>query len=96
MADIQPTHVMKVLPRTQYVTNLGMETNFQFHDVFGLDADLLGMIPSPCVSLLLLFPINEKVSTFQQPHFKVFMRCIDNDCVWSLAVQKVGTPHEQL
>lgn len=72
MADIQPTHVMKVLPRTQYVTNLGMETNFQFHDVFGLDADLLGMIPSPCVSLLLLFPINEKVSTFQQPHFKVF------------------------
>ena len=74
---------MKVLPRTQYVTN------FQFHDVFGLDADLLGMIPSPCVSLLLLFPINEKVSTCHQPHLKVFMRCIDNDCVWSLAVQQL-------
>lgn len=45
----------------QYVFNLGMETNYQFHDVFGLDPDLLGMVPQPCVALLLLFPINEKV-----------------------------------
>lgn len=45
----------------QYVFNLGLEGNFQFHDVFGLDPDLLGMLPQPCVALLLLFPINKKV-----------------------------------
>ena len=45
----------------QYVTNLGMDTKYQFHDVFGLDPDLLAMLPQPCIALLLLFPINEKV-----------------------------------
>lgn len=47
----------------QYVSNLGMTMNYQFHDVFGLDPDLLGMLPQPCIALLLLFPINKKVST---------------------------------
>ena len=32
-----------------------------FCDVFGFDPDLLAMIPQPCIALLLLFPINEKV-----------------------------------
>ena len=45
----------------QYASNLGMKMDYQFHDVFGLDPDLLSMIPQPCVALLLLFPINEKV-----------------------------------
>ena len=39
-----------------------MEMNYKFHDVFGLDLDLLGMVPQPCVSLLLLYPINDKVN----------------------------------
>ena len=38
-----------------------MEMKFQFCDVFGLDPDLLGMVSQPCISLLLLFPINDKV-----------------------------------
>ena len=37
---------------------------YQFHDVFGLDRDLLAMVPQPCIALLLLFPINEKVHLF--------------------------------
>ena len=45
----------------QYAANLGMEMQFQFYDVFGLDPDLLTMVPKPCIALLLLFPINEKV-----------------------------------
>lgn len=40
---------------------MGMDMAYQFHDVFGLDPDLLGMVPQPCLALLLLFPINEKV-----------------------------------
>ena len=35
---------------------------FQFCDVFGLDPDLLMMVPQPCIALLLLFPINDKVA----------------------------------
>ena len=45
----------------QYAANLGMKMSYQFHDVFGLDEELLAMIPQPCIALLLLFPINEKV-----------------------------------
>lgn len=45
----------------QYVANLGMEMNYQFNDVYGLDPDLLGMLPQPCIALLLLYPINDKV-----------------------------------
>ena len=44
------------------MANLGMEMKFQFCDVFGLDPDLLMMVPQPCIALLLLFPINEKVA----------------------------------
>ena len=39
-----------------------MDMSYKFHDVFGLDPDLLGMVPQPCVSLLLLYPINDKVN----------------------------------
>lgn len=35
--------------------------DYKFHDVYGLDPDLLAMIQQPCIALLLLFPINEKV-----------------------------------
>ena len=51
----------------QYVANLGMDVSkFQFHDVFGLDPDLLAMVPQPCIAFLLLFPINEKVVLSQE------------------------------
>ena len=38
-----------------------MKMSYQFHDVFGLDSELLAMVPQPCIALLLLYPINEKV-----------------------------------
>ena len=49
-----------------------MDMKFQFCDVFGLDPDLLGMVPQPCIALLLLFPINEKV----KPSSKFITTCI--------------------
>jgi len=38
-----------------------MKLDYQFVDVFGMDPDLLAMIPQPCRAMLLLFPINDKV-----------------------------------
>ena len=35
-------------------------------DVYGLDDELLQMIPKPVGSLLLLFPITEKIEAFQK------------------------------
>ena len=46
----------------QYVEKLGMKTAaWQFHDVFGLDVDLLAMVPQPVCAVLLLYPSNRKV-----------------------------------
>lgn len=49
----------------QYAARLGMKMSYQFHDVFGLDSELLAMVPQPCIALLLLYPINEKVHRLQ-------------------------------
>jgi ubiquitin carboxyl-terminal hydrolase L3 len=40
---------------------LGVKTDLVFQDVWGLDAELLQMIPKPVAAVLLLFPITENV-----------------------------------
>jgi ubiquitin carboxyl-terminal hydrolase L3 len=45
----------------QFLHNMGMPKTWAITDVFGLDEELLAMLPQPVVGLLLLFPINDKV-----------------------------------
>ena len=45
----------------QFLHNMGMPKLWAMTDVFGLDDELLAMIPQPVSALLLLFPINNKV-----------------------------------
>jgi len=45
-----------------FAEKLGVDTNqYSFGDIFGLNEDLLGMIPQPLLALILLFPSNAKV-----------------------------------
>ncbi len=50
-----------VCPLFQYVSKLGMPATWNFTDVWGLDPDVLAFVQGPVKSVLLLYPISDKV-----------------------------------
>jgi hypothetical protein len=48
---------------SDYAASLGFPTSeYAFHDIFGLDPDLLAFVPTPVKAVLLLFPTGETIN----------------------------------
>jgi len=57
----------------KYISNLGVESkDWKYFDVYGLDPELLMMVPQPAVALLLLFPITDNYRQFCEAELKRF------------------------
>ena len=53
-----------------FARRLGLPEDWAFTDVFGLDEELLMMVPQPCAALCLLYP-SEKISKPRRQEFQV-------------------------
>ncbi|XP_051783271.1 ubiquitin carboxyl-terminal hydrolase isozyme L3 isoform X2 [Erpetoichthys calabaricus] len=49
-----------------FLKHLGLRPSWQFGDVYGLDPELLSMVPKPVCAVLLLFPVTEKYESYRQ------------------------------
>jgi ubiquitin carboxyl-terminal hydrolase L3 len=43
-----------------FLRKMGVPAAWEINDVYGLEPELLSMLPQPALALLLLFPINDK------------------------------------
>lgn len=46
----------------QFLHKLGVAKDWSVVDVYGLEPDLLALVPKPVVAVILLYPLSKKVS----------------------------------
>ncbi|XP_014209774.1 ubiquitin carboxyl-terminal hydrolase isozyme L3 [Copidosoma floridanum] len=50
---------------TKYLHKLGVPTQWGLVDMYGLDPDLLAMLPKPVLAIILLYPVNPKLENYK-------------------------------
>eukprot|EP01132_Coremiostelium_polycephalum_P006149 gene6149-7659_t len=53
---------------TQFMQNLGVSTDWQFVDIYGIDPELLEMVPKTLAAVILLFPITQ---SYEEKRYKL-------------------------
>mmetsp|Transcript_37296 Transcript_37296/g.66778 ORF Transcript_37296/g.66778 Transcript_37296/m.66778 type:complete len:236 (-) Transcript_37296:1200-1907(-) len=67
----------------QFVRKLGMDTStFAFTDVFGMDEELLAMVPQPVLGLLMVFPITEESEKARKQEDTTLQGQVVSPSVW--------------
>ena len=70
---------------TDYMNKVGMSADWGFTEIFGLDEDLLGMVPQPCVAVIAAIERNGDDGKQGDPEYpaKFYMKQtgeLDNAC----------------
>ncbi|XP_011315255.1 ubiquitin carboxyl-terminal hydrolase [Fopius arisanus] len=95
---------------TKFIHQLGVPDKFSLVDVYGLDSDLLDMVPKPVLALILLYPDSEKAAAYTaeliakitekgeeiSPNVFHMQQCVPNACGTVALVHAIANNEDQI